>query len=184
MRIAVLSDSHLPGALRTLDALGKEPEEFFATAEMILHSGDVTSPAILDWLEQFAPVLCSTGNNDPIADERSLETQVLTVHGWTIGMIHSLPRTERPIPELQAYFPEPVDIMICGHTHQEVLEYREGVLIMNSGSITFPRHKDLRLGTVGLLDITETTVQANIICLGNTEGKPNPGTEMTVTVQR
>ena len=184
MRIAVLSDSHLPGALRTLDALGKEPEQFFSTAELILHSGDVTSPAILDWLEQFAPVLCSTGNNDPIADERSKEIQVLKVLGWTIGMVHSLPRTERPIPELQTYFPEPVDIMICGHTHQEVLEYRDDVLIMNSGSITFPRHKDLRLGTVGLLDVTTTKVQAQIICLGETDGKPNPGTEITLTAQR
>ena len=184
MRIAVLSDSHLPGALRTLDDLGNEPEHFFSNADLILHSGDVTSPAILDWLEQFAPVLCSTGNNDPIADKRSQDTQVLTVLGLTIGMIHSLPRTNRPISELQTYFPEPVDIMICGHTHQEVLEYRDGVLIMNSGSITFPRHKDLRLGTVGLLDITNTTIQANIICLGETKGKPNPGTELAVTVHR
>ena len=184
MRIAVLSDSHLPGALRTLDDLGNEPEHFFSNADLILHSGDVTSPAILDWLEQFAPVLCSTGNNDPIADKRSQDTQVLTVLGLTIGMIHSLPRTNRPISELQTYFPEPVDIMICGHTHQEVLEYRDGVLIMNSGSITFPRHKDLRLGTVGQLDITNTTIQANIICLGETKGKPNPGTELAVTVQR
>ncbi len=71
MRIAVLSDSHLPGALRTLDDLGKEPEQFFATADLILHSGDVTSPAILDWLEQFAPVLPGpAGDAGPVLKPR------------------------------------------------------------------------------------------------------------------
>ena len=68
MRVGILSDTHLPGAIRTLDDLGPEPARVFSNVDLILHSGDLTSPSVLDWLEQFAPVLCSTGNNDPIPD--------------------------------------------------------------------------------------------------------------------
>ena len=90
MRIGILSDSHLPGLVRQLDELGPEPGAFFSTVDLILHSGDVTSPTVLDWLEQFAPLLCSTGNNDPISDIRSKNIQMLEQEGWKIGCSHRL----------------------------------------------------------------------------------------------
>lgn len=182
MRIGVLSDTHLPGPIRALDELGPEPARFFSTVELILHGGDLTSPMVLDWLEQFAPVLCTTGNNDPIPDSRCREVQLLDVHGWRIGMIHSLNRGFRPMAELLKLFPTPVDIMLAGDTHQEVLEMRDGVVLLNSGSPTYPQHKDLRLGTVGLLDLTPTTLHAEIIVLGHSPGRPNPGKAMTLDV--
>ena len=93
-------------------------------------------------------------------------------------MVHSLKRGFRPMHELQQLFPTPVEIMIAGDTHLEQLDYRDGVVILNSGSPTFPQHKDLRLGTVGLLELTPNTVHAEIVLLGETPGKPNPGTAM------
>ena len=139
MIIGLLSDTHLPNLIRDLDELGPETVEFFESVDLIFHGGDLTTPRVLDWLEQFAPVVCSTGNNDPIPDPRSEEVQTLEIEGWRIGMIHSLEGQFRPTEQLQAYFPEPVDIMIAGHTHQERLEHREGVTLINSGSITFPQ---------------------------------------------
>ena len=143
----------------------------------------MTSPMVLDWLEQFAPVLCTTGNNDPIVDSRCRDVQLLDVHGWRIGMVHSLHRGFRPMAELQKLFPAPVDIMVAGDTHQEVLEHREGVVLLNSGSPTFPQHKDLRLGTVGLLELRPNALHAEIVVLGHTPGKPNPGKAMTLDIQ-
>ena len=70
--------------------------------------------------------------------------------------------------------------MIAGDTHQERLEYRDGTLLMNSGSPTFPHHKDIRLGTVGLLEITPHHLHAEIILLGHTPDKPNPGQSMAL----
>ena len=64
MRIGLLTDTHLPGIIRTLDELGPLPGEFLSSVDLILHGGDLTSPIVLDWCEQFAPVICSTGNND------------------------------------------------------------------------------------------------------------------------
>jgi putative phosphoesterase len=183
MRIGILSDTHLPNLIRHLDELGPEIATFLSTVDVILHSGDLTSPMVLDWLEPFAPVVCTTGNNDPIVDSRCKDVEILDLQGWRLGMVHSLRRGFRPMAELQQLFPAPVQIMIAGDTHYEVLEYREGVVVLNSGSPTFPHHKDLRLGTVGLLELAPERLHAEVIVLGHTPGKPNPGRAITLDIQ-
>ena len=55
----------------------------------------------------------------------------------------------RPMAELQQLFPAPVQIMIAGDTHYEVLEYREGVVVLNSGSPTFPASQGPAAGDSG-----------------------------------
>jgi uncharacterized protein len=183
MRIGIVSDTHLPNVIRQLDELGPEPTRFFSGVDLILHSGDLTSPMVLDWLERFAPVVCTIGNNDPIVDFRCQDVHVMEVNGWRLGMVHSLRRGFRPIAELQQLFPTPVDIMVAGDTHQERLEYRNSVVVLNSGSPTFPQHKDLRLGTVGLLELTPNRLRAEIVLLGQTPGRPNPGQPRTLEIQ-
>ena len=184
MIIGLLTDTHLPNVIRQLEELGPEPAEFFSSVDLILHGGDLTAPYVLDWLEQFAPVLCSTGNNDPIPDSRCEEVQVMDVEGWRVGMTHSLEGQFRPMSVLSQYFPGPVDVMIAGHTHEERLEHRDGVTLINSGSITFPHHKELRLGTVGLLELTENRLSARVFPIGQTTGRPNPGREIALELQR
>jgi putative phosphoesterase len=183
MRIGIVSDTHLPNLIRQLDELGPEPARFFSAVDLILHSGDLTSPMVLDWLERFAPVVCTIGNNDPIVDSRCQDVHVMVVNGWRLGMVHSLRRGFRPMAELQQLFPMPVDIMVAGDTHQERLEYRDGVVLLNSGSPTFPQHKDLRLGTVGLLELAPNRLRAEIILLGQTPGRPNPGQPCSLRIQ-
>ena len=185
MRIAVLSDTHLPGRIRAMDELGPQPAEFFSQADLILHSGDLTSPMVLDWLERFAPVLAATGNNDPIEDDRSLPVQTLECKGWKIGMTHDVVPETRPVAELlSAFAGGPLDILISGHTHLDLLEARDGVVLRNSGSPTFPHHKSVRLGTVGLLILEPDLLRAEIILLGETPGRPNPGKPNQLTVKR
>ena len=183
MRIGLITDTHLPGQIRDLGELGTLPQEFLSSVDLIMHGGDLTSPIVLDWCEQFAPVICSTGNNDPIPDPRMKEVQILETDGWTIGMIHSLEGQFRPIEDLQKLFPKPVNIMISGHTHQERLEYREGVILINSGSITFPQHKEVRLGTVGILEIESRKLKVDIFPLGETPGSPNPGSRLYLKME-
>ena len=183
MRIGLITDTHLPGQIRDLGELGPLPQKFLSSVDLIMHGGDLTSPIVLDWCEQFAPVICSTGNNDPIPDPRMNEVQILETDGWTIGMIHSLEGQFRPIEDLQKLFPKPVNIMISGHTHQERLEYREGVVLINSGSITFPQHKEVRLGTVGILEIDSRKLKVDIFPLGETPGSPNPGSRLYLEVE-
>src|SRR6185503_16003577 len=119
MRIALISDTHLPSLIRTPDELGPHLGEFLATADLILHGGDVVRPLVLDWCEQFAPVVVATGNNDAFEDPRMKPVQFLDIEGWRIGMVHDLRREDRPIPEmLQKNFGgRELDIIIAGDTH-------------------------------------------------------------------
>ena len=74
--------------------------------------------------------------------------------------------------------------MVSGHTHEERLEHRDHVTLINSGSITFPHHKELRLGTVGLLELTEHRMSAKVFPLGHTSGRPNPGQTLSLDLHR
>ena len=175
MRIGVVADTHLPSLHRQLDDLGPEAAAFFATVELILHAGDVTSPAILDWLEQFAPVLVARGNNDDFSDPRMRPIQFLDIAGRRLGMVHNLAPERRPVAELRRRaLGGHADILIGGHTHLERLEAREGALILNPGSPVLPHHKSARLGSVGLLELEPATVCAAIVILGHSEGASNP----------
>ena len=177
MRVGIISDTHLPGMIRRLDELGPEIGDFLSSVELILHSGDIVSWSVLDWCEQFAPVVAARGNHDGEGDPRVAPTQFLELAGWRIGMIHELWPESAPVQTLREHFfgGAELDIMVAGDTHVERLEYREETLILNSGSAVLPRNRETRLGTVGLLELEPGRLRAEIVVLGQTEGRPNPG---------
>jgi putative phosphoesterase len=184
MRIGLVADTHLPALHRYLDELWPEAAAFFRGVDLILHAGDVTSPAVLDWLAQFAPVLVAQGNNDGFRDPRMRPVQLLEIAGWRIGMAHNLAPERRPVAVLRerCLGGAPVDILIGGHTHLERLEQREGAVLVNPGSPTLPHHKDTRLGSVGLLELAPGRLRAAILPLGHSAGRPNPVTAMGLEV--
>jgi putative phosphoesterase len=185
MRIGLITDTHLPALIRSLDDLGPEAGQFFRTVDLILHGGDVTAPAVLDWLEQFAPVIVAQGNNDAFRDPRMQPVQLLDVHGWRIGMVHNLAPETRPVDVLRdRHFGTDVDIMIAGHTHLERLEVRDGVLLVNAGSPTLPHHKETRLGTLGLLEFDGDHVHAEVFLIGHSNGRRNPARALQLVHRR
>ena len=185
MRVGLIADTHLPSLIRHLDGLGPEPGEFLASVDLILHAGDISTRTVLDWCERFAPVLAVRGNHDVFDDPRLAERQVLELEGWRIGMTHDLrPRAASPTELAALHFEgAPLDVMIAGDTHVEWLEYRDGVVLINSGSPNLPHNKETRLGTVGLLDLEPGRLRAEIITLGETEGRANPGTAQHIEIE-
>lgn len=177
MRVALISDTHLPSLMRTPDDLGPELARFLSGFDLILHGGDVVRPYLLDWCEQFAPVVAARGNNDSFDDPRLQAIQYLELEGWRIGMVHELRPEDRPVRELldSAFEGRDLDIIIAGDTHLERLEHRDGVAVINSGSPTLPHHKEMRLGTVGFLDLQPGRLHAEIVTLGSHPERPNPG---------
>ena len=157
-----------------------------ATADLILHAGDVTAPSVLDWCEAFAPVLVARGNNDIFEDPRLAHRQLLDLEGWRIGMTHELRPESRPMSVLlkDGLAGEQVDVLIAGDTHVERLEFRDDVLFVNPGSPTLPHHKEYRLGTAAILDIERDCIRAEVLLLGQTEGSPNPGTASAIEITR
>lgn len=186
MRIGLISDTHLPQLLHSLDELGSQPAEALAGVDLILHGGDITVPAVLDWCEQFAPVLAVRGNNDIFDDPRMAERQLIDVDGFRIGMSHELRPESRPIGEIltSSLDGEPVDVLIGGDTHVERLEYRDDVLLINPGSPSLPHHLSTRLGAVGILSVQPHRLTVKIIALGPSEGARNPTRPQHVVIDR
>ena len=184
MRIGLISDTHLPSLIHSLDELGPEVGEFLASVELILHGGDISRPSVLNWMEQFAPIRAARGNHDVFDDPRLQDRQLLEIEGWSIAMAHDLRREDRPIAEIIArdFAGLSPDIVIAGDTHVERLEYRDGVVLINSGSPNLLHHKETRLGTVALLELERDRLHAEILTLGHTHGSPNPGTPRHIEI--
>lgn len=184
MRIGLIADTHLPSLVRSLDELGPATANALRGIDLLLHAGDVTAPSVLDWCAQFSDVLVAEGNNDLFHDHRMAKMQFLDVEGWRLGMAHELRPESRPIGQIidSSLDGELVDVLIGGDTHVERLEFRENVLLINSGSPILPHHLSTRLGTVGILDITRERIRAEIVVLGESEGLRNPCTPMTLEI--
>ena len=189
MRISIISDTHLPSIHKTPDGLGPELADVLASTELIIHAGDVVRPSILDWCEQFAPVICAKGNNDDFEDRRATDNIRIEIEGWRFGVVHELRPEDRPMDVLvDQAFPgesiEAIDVLIAGDTHVARLEYRDGVLLINSGSPTLPHHLEWRLGSAALLDVTKSQIKAEIVSLGETSGSKNPTSAISLVVKR
>jgi hypothetical protein len=123
-RIDIVSDTHGMLAPSLLAEL--------AGADLIIHAGDLTSTQDVATLQTIAPLRACLGNNDLYYDYPwGIEKLVrFSVDGVRFAVAHY----ERDLP-LKA-----VDVAVCGHTHRPLIEQsREGALIINPGSPTFPR---------------------------------------------
>jgi putative phosphoesterase len=177
MLIGLISDTHQPSEQRSL---WEEVHSAFRGVDLILHAGDIVHPMVLDWLEEIAPVRAARGNNDiGWQDPRMEDLQLIDVEGMQVAMVHGMEPEDRPIEELRRRHlgGQWADVFVTGDTHIERLDYRDGVLQINSGSPTLPHHWSTRLGTVGLLEIGRDKLEARILRLGHTEGRRNPGIE-------
>ena len=183
MKIGLISDTHSAGSGRDL------PDEVlhaFSGVDLILHCGDLECLGVLDYLETVAPVLAVRGYEDPRepGDRLADATRVVHAGGIAIGMIHDIqwpgPKiattgdgTGLVLPEgkagetLSRKFGEPVDVVLFGDTHEELVCRWDRALIVNPGSPTYPgkRHRRGALGTVGLLEIEAGESIARIINL-------------------
>jgi putative phosphoesterase len=142
MRIAVLSDTHLPKGARVLPA---ECFERLRSADLILHAGDLVSVSFLDELRAFGPpVEAVYGNIDePALRELLPKERVVEAVEARIGMVHIPgPRAGRE-ERLRARFPGCAAV-VYGHTHLPQVEQVGGVWILNPGSPTERRKAPVR----------------------------------------
>ncbi|MBP5970432.1 MULTISPECIES: metallophosphoesterase family protein [Pseudomonas] len=150
MKTAIISDTH--GLLR--------PEALTAIqgCDLILHAGDIGSPEILDQLSQIAPVQAVRGNNDlnlpwaaNIPDHLSLD-----LNGWPTLLIHD-------IADVPALLAANTRLIITGHSHKPLIEWRDNCLYLNPGSAGRRRFK-LPV-TLALLDVRADALEPQLIHL-------------------
>jgi putative phosphoesterase len=116
--------------------LPKECRRRLELAELILHAGDFVRAAVLEELQELAPVEAVAGNMDEAALLETLpERRVVEVGGARIGMVHvpgpGAGRAER----LVRAFPE-CGAVVYGHTHVPEVGRHGEAWILNPGSPT------------------------------------------------
>ena len=143
MRIAVISDTHLPRGRRVL------PERCAAelrAADLILHAGDIATVAVLAEIEAIGPpVRAVLGNVDePALAARGVpEEIVVEAEGARIAMVHNAGPATGRLERLRLRYPD-ADAVVFGHSHIPLHESADGLQIFNPGSPTDrrrqPRH--------------------------------------------
>jgi uncharacterized protein len=145
--IGVISDTH--GLVRP------QAMEALAGVDMILHAGDVGSPAVLDTLREIAPVVAVRGNNDKGEWAESLASwEVVEVGTVSIYMLHDL-------KEIDISPAGTFHVVVSGHSHKPLIEERRGVLYVNPGSAG-PRRFTLPI-SVAHLRVEGSAVNATLI---------------------
>jgi uncharacterized protein len=148
LRVGLISDTH--GLLR--------PEAVAALrgSDHIVHAGDIVDPSILEALAALAPVTAVRGNNDRGPWAQALpETQVLALGALRLFVVHDRAHLARHAGAAGCA------VVVTGHSHQPLVERRDGVLFVNPGSAG-PRRFKLPV-TVGRLDVAGGEVQARIV---------------------
>lgn len=150
LRVALLSDTH--GLMRP------EARAFAAGCDYIIHGGDIGSAQILDELTAMAPLIAVRGNNDTqVWAARLPETEMIRVGGAFVYVIHDLSQLDIE-PHAAG-----VQVIVSGHSHQPLVEKRDGILYVNPGSCG-PRRFKLPI-SVGELIVVGTQVSARTVAL-------------------
>ncbi len=132
-RIVVISDTHC----RTWEDVHPDIRKAVAEADIAVHCGDYTRPAVAEGMRRTARRAALVhGNSDPPELRRALPyVQVLEVEGMCIGVTHPAwggPPFEPE--ELLKDFPgATLHAVLFGHLHEAVNEVRGGVLFLNPG---------------------------------------------------
>jgi uncharacterized protein len=150
-RLVVLSDTHVrPGGSRRLPAAAYAE---LATADLVLHAGDIVAGELLDELSGFAPVHAVLGNNDHTLVGRLPERWVVEVEGVRIGMVHDSGTTAGRSARLRRWFPD-ADVVVFGHSHDPVDdEGVDGQRLFNPGSATERRRQPSH--SLGVLEVRD-----------------------------
>ncbi|MCC6244026.1 MAG: metallophosphoesterase family protein [Gemmatimonadaceae bacterium] len=132
LTIGLISDTH--GLVR--------PEVFDALAgvDLILHAGDVGPPEVLVELAAIAPVRAVWGNTDAPGrtdlveriDEMFEQVRVVVTHGHEIG-------SPNPPRLVSAYMH--ADVIVYGHTHQQLITRAARRMVINPGAAGARRFK-------------------------------------------
>lgn len=130
MKAGILSDTHLatPG-----EDFYRLIERCFASCDVIIHAGDLTSVRVLEAFSGFE-VHAVHGNMCDAVTLMSLpRKKIFQLENFTIGLTHGAHLGYDIESSLWNLFPE-VDCMIYGHTHRPVCHRQGGVLIINPGA--------------------------------------------------
>jgi len=160
--IGLISDTHVPKKARHV------PErvfEIFENVDFIIHAGDLVELAVIDELEQIAPVLAVHGNMDGTDVSDVLpKLDSLKVFDWKVGVMHDPTVLNGSGKMAEIAKMNSFNVFVYGHTHDSRIEWGGKTLYINPGSPTDPASFIVK-PSVGLLKITKEIITPQIINL-------------------
>ncbi|MEN6425748.1 MAG: metallophosphoesterase family protein [Phycisphaerales bacterium] len=148
--IGVISDTH--GLLRN-EARGR-----LQGCDLILHAGDVGSPAVLEELGQIARVVAVRGNTDKGRWANELEEiEYVEVEGRRICVVHDIDTLDLD-PAAAG-----IRVVVYGHSHKPAVDWKDGILYLNPGSAG-PKRFHLPI-SMALLWIDSEAIRAELVDL-------------------
>lgn len=135
MKVLIVSDSHRDNS--NIEKVLKKVKPI----DMLIHCGDAEGAE--RYIQQLAecPIYVVAGNNDFFSTlQKELvfnidKYKVFLTHGhyYYVSM-----GTERLVEEAKL---RGVDIVMYGHTHKPLIDIRDDIVIINPGSISYPRQE-------------------------------------------
>ena len=142
MLVAIVGDTHLPRGSR---AIPDACIERMRSADLVLHTGDLSAASVLDELRALGPPIAAVHGNIDSAEVRRIlpERQVVDAAGVRIGLVHDAGPARGRLRRMRMAFPD-CDAVVFGHSHIPLHEEEAGFQIFNPGSPTDrrrqPRH--------------------------------------------
>lgn len=157
MLIAVVSDTHrMP---RYIDMAREE----IKNADVLIHLGDNTED-IESLTKQFKGLVYGVRGNCDFTNtypkEQIIELcgkRILATHGDLYGVKHDMSNIFYRGKECEA------DIILFGHTHEQVIFEEEDMIFMNPGSISLPKLSGRHVGFINLEEGKKAKVYLNEI---------------------
>ncbi len=162
-KIGIISDTHLQTSTADLELTAAR---YFSDVDLIIHAGDIVSPAVLDAffaLGKKVEAVC--GNMDPPEIGRMFPfRRILTVENARIGIIHGWGSPQGIRDRIRSQFhQEKVDAIVYGHSHAAYAATENAIYFFNPGSFSRPRFTSDR--TIGIMEVNRKTVTGKIITL-------------------
>jgi putative phosphoesterase len=160
VRLAIISDTHLPRGNRSLPAACVAE---LRAADAILHAGDFMRAEVLEALQRLGPPVHGVhGNVDDEALRRLLPAvRVVEAGGARIAMIHDAGQRTGRLVRMRARFKD-ADAVVFGHSHLPLHEVGDdGFQIFNPGSPTERRRAPAH--TMGIATVAAGAVRFELM---------------------
>jgi len=163
--LLVLADTHAS----TLSELPRGLTDLIRETGWVVHCGDFTGVRVLEELRRLAKHFVGVyGNTDPPEIRQQLPAEAtFEVYGKRIAVFHPYwggpPQgIEREMVERYPH----ADAILFGHTHDPLVEMRDGILLLNPGQ-SYPTF--IAQTQVGILKVTPEMVTGRVFPLDDAE---------------
>lgn len=164
MRLAIVSDTHMPKGGRALPAACVAA---LRAADLIVHAGDFMRAGVLDELRGYGEVAAVHGNVDEPALQAALpsELELELPGGVRLAVVHDAGPAQGRLVRMRRRFPE-ADAVVFGHSHLPLHETdpTSGFQLFNPGSPTERRRAPHH--TMGAALVADGRISFELVVLG------------------